>query len=131
MLKLENNKPDLRNFLNGGLGYLAGALAGFLFIFLVDRLGLLDLVFNLIDANQALVQVLAIPVLVGFLLVLGGFIMGGVGGWMLAKILGTPFRLRLAAGSGIAFSLTQSVLLLVFILVAAFIALYNNFTDNK
>jgi phosphatidylserine/phosphatidylglycerophosphate/cardiolipin synthase-like enzyme len=128
---MEKDKADRRNFLTGALGYMAGAVAGFLFIFLADWLGLVDLLFGLIDQNQTLVQILAVPVLAGILLVLAGLVMGGVGGWVLAKILGTPFRLRLATGSGIAFSLTQSVLLLVFILVVAFIALYNNFTNNK
>lgn len=128
---MENNNLDRHNFLTGGIGYLVGAVAGFLFIFLADRLGLVDFLFNLVDQNQTLVQILAVPVLAGFLLVLAGLVMGGVGGWMLARILGTPFKLRLATGSGITFSFTQSILLLTFIIVTAFIGLYNNFTDNK
>ena len=117
--------------MTGAIGYFTGAAIGFIFIFLIERLGVLEFLVNLIDQNQIFVQILAVPILVGCILILAGFIIGGIGGWFLAKIMGTPFRLRLAAGSGIAYSLTQSMLLLVFILIVAFIGLYNNFTDDK
>jgi hypothetical protein len=128
---MRNLNPNIRDFLNGALGYTAGAVVGFLFIILASQLGLVRWLFNLIDENQSLVQILAIPVIAGFVLALGGAFLGGVGGWVLAAIMGTTRRLRLAVGSGIAFAVTISVLLFVFLLLTSLMALYNNLTTNR
>ena len=128
---MRNLNPNIRDFLNGALGYTAGAVVGFLFIILASRLGLVSWIFNLIDENQSLVQILAIPVIAGLMLALGGAFLGGVGGWVLATIMGTTRRVRLAIGSGIAFAVTISVLMFVFLLLTSFLALYNNLTTNR
>lgn len=128
---MRNLNPNLRDFLYGALGYTAGAVTGFLFIFLVSQLGLVRWLFGLIDENQFLVQILAIPVFAGFLLSLGGVILGGVGGWVLSNIMVTTHRLRLAAGSGAAFAFSISVLTFLFLLLSSLLALYNNLTTNR
>ena len=128
---MRNLNIYLRDFLYGALGYTAGGLAGFLFIFLVSQLGLVRWLFGLIDENQVLVQILAIPVFAGFLLSLGGVILGGVGGWVLSNIMVTTHRVRLAAGSGAAFAFSISVLTLLFLLLSSLLALYNNLTTNR
>ena len=69
---MSNLNPDLRNFLTGALGYLAGAAAGFTFVFIAAQLILVRWLFNLIDENQMLIQILAIPVFAGLMLALGG-----------------------------------------------------------
>jgi len=122
--------PDLRNFLRGALGYLAGALAGSLFIFITARLGLVSWLFGLIDENQVLVKVLSIPVFAGLMLALGGAVLGGVGGWTLAFILGVPRKRHQVISSAVAFAITVSVLTIIYLLLLGFIGIYNNFTAN-
>lgn len=128
---MQKNNLNLRNFLTGAAGYTIGLLAGLLFIWLVARLGLVRWLFNFVDENQILVQILAIPVIAGFMLALGGAISGGIGGWALAVILQSPNRVRLVVGSAISFALIESLLAMVFLLLSSFIALYNNLTANR
>ena len=128
---MHKNNPNLRNFLIGAAGYTIGVLAGLLFIWLVARLGLVRWLFNFVDENQILVQILAIPVIAGFMLALGGAISGGIGGWALAVILNAPKRVRLVVGSAISFALIESLLFIFFLLLSSFIALYNNLTTNR
>jgi hypothetical protein len=127
----EKLNPNLYNFLIGGLGYLGGAVAGFLFIYLFGRLGLTAWLFNLIDREQTFLQILAVPLIAGFMLALGGGITGAIGGWVLAKGIATERKGKLSAGSGVAFAASTSLLLLVFLLLISFIALYNNFTSER
>src|SRR5512139_752584 len=123
--------PDLRNFLTGALSYLTGAAAGLLFIFIASKLGLVGWLFGLIDENQVLIQVLAIPVFAGLMLALGGAVLGGVGGWGLGSILGISRKRRQVIGSGVAFAITISGLSMLFLLLIGFIGVYNNFTANQ
>jgi len=123
--------PDLRNILTGALGYLTGAAAGFLFIFIASKLGLVRWLFGLIDENQTLVQILAIPVFAGLMLALGGAVLGGVGGWGLGTILGISRKRRQVIGSGVAFAITFSGLSMLFLLLIGFVGIYNNFTANQ
>ncbi len=123
--------PNLRNFLKGALGYSAGAVAGVLFIFITARLGLVSWLFSLIDENQVLVKVLGIPVFAGLMLALGGAVLGGVGGWFLASILGVSRKRRQVIGSGVTFAITVSVFTFVYLLLLGFIGIYNNFTANQ
>ncbi len=128
---MSNLNPDLRNFLTGALGYLAGAAAGFTFVFIAAQLGLVRWLFNLIDENQMLIQILAIPVFAGLMLALGGAVLGGLGGWALGSILGIPRKRRQVIGSGVAYAVTVSGLSLLFLLLVGFIGIYNNFTTNR
>ena len=128
---MDKLNPDLRNFLRGAIGYLGGAAAGFLFVFLAARLGFVRFLFGLIDENQILVRVLAIPVFAGLMLALGGAVLGSLGGWMLATILGASRKRRQVVGSGIAFAVSVGSLTLIFLLLISFIALYNNFTTDR
>ena len=123
--------PDLRNFLKGALGYLLGVAAGVLFIFVTSRLGLVSWLFGLIDDNQVLVKILGIPVFAGLMLALGGAVLGGIGGWTLASILGINRKHRQIIGSGVAFAITVSFFTFVYLLLLGFIGIYNNFTTNQ
>jgi len=123
--------PDFRNILTGGLGYLGGALAGFLFVLITAQLGLVRWLVSLVDESQSLIKVLAVPVFAGLVLALGGAVLGGLGGWALGAILGIPRKRRQVIGSGIAFGVTISALSLLFLLLIAFIGIYNNFTANR
>ena len=127
----EKLNPGLYNFLVGAFGYLGGAVAGFLFIYLAGRLGLTTWLFNLVGEEQTFLQLLAVPLIAGFTLALGGGITGAIGGWVLANSIGTERRGKLSAGSGVAFAASTSLLLLVFLLLISFIALYNNFTSER
>jgi hypothetical protein len=123
--------PDLRNFITGALGYLGGAVAGFLFVLLVSRLGLVGWLIELIDESQALIQVLTIPVFAGLVLALGGAVLGGAGGWVLGSILGLSSRRRQVIASAVAFAVSIGALSLLFLLLIGFIGIYNNFTANR
>jgi phosphatidylserine/phosphatidylglycerophosphate/cardiolipin synthase-like enzyme len=123
--------PDLRNFLTGALGYLAGTAAGILFVFIAAQLGLVRWLFSLIDENQTLIKLLAIPVFAGLMLALGGAVLGGLGGWSLGSILGISRKRRQVIGSGVAFAVTVGGLSLLFLLLVGFIGIYNNFTTNR
>jgi phosphatidylserine/phosphatidylglycerophosphate/cardiolipin synthase-like enzyme len=130
-LKMENQNTNTRSFLINGLGYLAGAVVGFLFIYLFGALGLAGWLFSLVDEEQTFLQILAVPLIALFVLALGGAITGVIGGWVAANSIGTERKGKLAAGSGVAFAATTSLLLLVFLLLIGFIALYNNFTSER
>jgi phosphatidylserine/phosphatidylglycerophosphate/cardiolipin synthase-like enzyme len=123
--------PDMRNFIKGALGYTTGAAAGVFFIFITSRLGLVRWFFGLIDDNQVLVKILGIPVFAGLMLALGGAVLGGVGGWSLASVLGVTRKRRQVIGSGVAFAITVSVFTFIYLLLLGFIGIYNNFTTNK
>ncbi|MGW8250752.1 MAG: hypothetical protein ACWGO1_08930, partial [Anaerolineales bacterium] len=123
--------PDLRNFLTGALGYLGGAAGGVLFVFIVAKLGLVRWLFSLIDVNQILIRLLAVPVFAGLMLTLGGAVLGGLGGWALGSILGISHKRRQVIGSGIAYAVTVGGLSILFLLLIAFIGIYNNFTTNR
>ena len=123
-MKIKNT--NLGNFLTGGTGYTLGALAGVLFIYLVSKLGLPGWLFRLIDQNQTFLQLLGVLLIVGLLLALGGALIGGIGGWSLARLMDTSHRSRLIASSAIAFAISTGLLTLVFLLLVSFIGLYNN-----
>jgi hypothetical protein len=128
---MENQNSNLRSFLINGVGYVAGAVVGFLFIYLAGRLGLANWLFSLVEEGQTFLQLLAVPFIAWFLLALGGAITGVIGGWVLANSIGTERKGKLTAGSGVAFAATTGILLIVFLLLISFIALYNNFTAER
>jgi MFS family permease len=128
-MKIKNT--NLRNFLTGGIGYTLGAVVGVLFIYLASKLGLARGLFSLIDQNQSLLQLLGVLLIVGLLLALGGAVIGGLGGWSLARIMNTTHRSRLMVSSGVAFAISTSLLVLIFILLIGFIGLYNNFSTAR
>jgi hypothetical protein len=128
---MENQKLYTRTFLITGLGYVAGAIVGYLAIYLFGRLGLSTWLFNLVDEEQTFLQLLAVPFIAWFLLALGGAITGVIGGWIAANSIGTERKGKLTAGSGVAFAATTGILLIVFLLLVSFIALYNNFTSDR
>lgn len=128
---MENMKPSTRSFLINGLGYAAGAVVGYLAIYLFGRFGLTTWLFNLVDEEQTFLQLLAVPLIAWFLLALGGAITGVTGGWIAANSIGTERKGKLTAGSGVAFAATTGILLIVFLLLVSFIALYNNFTSDR
>ncbi|KPK13385.1 MAG: hypothetical protein AMJ56_02080 [Anaerolineae bacterium SG8_19] len=128
-MKIPNN--TIRIFLINGLGYVAGAIVGFLFIYLAGRFGLADWLFGLVGEGQFFLQILAIPFIAWFLLALGGAIMGGIGGWVLVNSIGTERKGKLIAGSSVAFAGSTGILLIVFLLLLSFIALYNNFNAQR
>jgi phosphatidylserine/phosphatidylglycerophosphate/cardiolipin synthase-like enzyme len=130
MEKMSKLNSGQRNFLKGALFYIAGAAAGFFFIFVAARLGLVSKLVGLIDENQYLVKLLGIPVSAGLVLALGGGILGSLGGWGLASILGISRKRRQVIGSGIAFAVSISLLTFIFLLLLGFIGIYNNFTAN-
>ena len=66
-----------------------------------------------------------------FLLALGGAITGVIGGWVLANSIATERKGKLTAGSGVAFAVTTGILVIVFLLLIGFIALYNNFNQQR
>ena len=61
-------KPGKGRILINGLGYVAGAVVGYLFIYLFGRLGLASWLFGLVDEQQTFLQILAIPLIAWFLL---------------------------------------------------------------
>lgn len=128
---MENLQPRTRSFLVNGLGYVAGAVVGYLAIYLFRQLGITTWLFSLVDNEQTFLQLFAVPLIVWFMLALGGAITGGIGGWVLSSSIGTERRGKLTAGSSIAFAASTSILLLVFLLLIAFIALYNNFSGDQ
>ncbi|MGB6420870.1 MAG: hypothetical protein WBF05_03440, partial [Anaerolineales bacterium] len=128
---MNKDQSGRRYFLNGAFGYLVGALAFFLFIFLVTQFGVVKGLVKQIDESQDLVRLLAIPVLAGLMLAIGGAILGGVGGWAIAKILNTARKADLIIGSAIAFAVSTSILTFVFLLVIGFLGLYNNMASDK
>ena len=87
--KMEKQNLNSRNFMLNGLGYVAGAVVGYLFIYLFGRLGLSDWLFDLVDEEQLFLKILAIPLIAWFMLALGGGITGVIGGWVLARSIGT------------------------------------------
>src|SRR5512134_3615847 len=121
MEKMSRRESDWRNFITGALGYLGGAAAGFLLVFIAARLGLVGWLIGLVDESQTLVKVLAIPVFAGLVLALGGAVLGGAGGWALGSILGLPSRRRQVIASGVAFAISISGLSLLFLLLIGFI----------
>ena len=127
------NKPqsDWQYFINGAVGYLVGALTFVLFIFLVTQFGVIKGLINQIDESQDLVRLLAVPVLAGLMLAIGGAILGGVGGWAVTRIFRTTRKADLVIGSAIAFAVSTSVLSLVFLLVIGFLGLYNNMASDR
>jgi hypothetical protein len=127
------NKPqsDWQYFINGAIGYLVGALTFVLFIFLVTQFGVIKGLINQIDESQDLVRLLAVPVLAGLMLAIGGAILGGVGGWAVTRIIRTTRKADLVIGSAIAFAVSTSVLSLVFLLVIGFLGLYNNMASDR
>jgi phosphatidylserine/phosphatidylglycerophosphate/cardiolipin synthase-like enzyme/MFS family permease len=127
---MSERNPDLRNFLTGALGYLTGLLGAVLFVILVSRVGLVGWLIGLIDESQVLVQVIAKPIIAGLMLALAGALLGGLGGRVLASILGVPHRRRQVIGSAVAFGVTFSLLTFVYLLLLGFIGIYNNFTAN-
>ena len=128
---MEKLKPGSRSFLINGLGYVAGAVVGYLGIYLFGRLGLTTWLFNLVGEEQAFLKLLAIPLIAWFMLALGGAITGVIGGWVLASSIGTDRRGKLIAGSGVAFAGSTGILIMIFFLLTSFIALYNNFTSDR
>jgi hypothetical protein len=128
---MDNLKPNTRSFLINGLGYMAGAVVGYLAIYLFGRLGLTNWLFNLVGEEQMFLQLLAIPLIAWFMLALGGAITGVIGGWVLASSIGTERRGKLIAGSGVAFAGSTGILVMIFLLLTSFIALYNNFTADR
>jgi hypothetical protein len=128
---MDNENSKSRSFLINGLGYSAGAVVGFLFIYLAGRLGLANWLFSLVEEGQTFLQLLAVPFIAWFMLALGGAITGVIGGWVLANSIGTERKGKLTAGSGVAFAATTGILLIVFLLLISFIALYNNFTTDR
>ena len=130
-LKMEKQNSNSRNFLINGLGYVAGAVVGYLFIYLLGRIGLANWLFSLVGEEQTFLQILAVPLIAWLMLAFGGAITGGIGGWMLANSIGTERKGKLAAGSGVAFAGSTGILVMVFLLLISFIALYNNFTAER
>ena len=128
---MKNHNFNTISLLINGLGYVAGAIFGFLFIYLAGRLGLVDWLFDLVDEQQTILQILAIPILAWILLALGGAITGGIGGWVLANSIGTDRKGKLTAGSSVAFAGSTGILLIIFLLLLSFIALYNNFNAQR
>ena len=128
---MDKENSNSRSFLITGLGYAAGAVVGFLFIYLAGRLGLADWLFGLVEEGQTFLQLLAIPFIAWFLLALGGAITGAIGGWIVANSIGTERKGKLTAGSGVAFAGSTGILLIVFLLLISFIALYNNFNAQR
>ncbi|MGB5843008.1 MAG: phospholipase D-like domain-containing protein [Anaerolineales bacterium] len=128
---MENLKPRTRSFLINGLGYAAGAVVGYLAIYLFGRFGLTTWLFNLVGEDQTFLQLLAIPLIAWFMLALGGAITGVIGGWVLASSMGTERRGKMIAGSAVAFAGSTGILIMIFLLLTSFIALYNNFTSDR
>ncbi len=89
---MKNQNPDLRNFLTGAIGYSLGAIGGFVFIFLVARLGVVEWLVDLIDKDQTFWQLLGIILIPGFILALAGAVIGGIGGTSLKRIMGLEHR---------------------------------------
>ncbi len=127
---MKSLNPNLRNFLIGGASFVLSLAAGVLVIYLMARIGVGRWILDLIDSAQLLEKLLALPLIIGLMLAIGGFVIGGGGGWVLARILGTSKRLRVLIGSGVSFGLSVSLLVIVFLLVTAFLGLYNNLTKN-
>jgi hypothetical protein len=121
----------LRNFTQGGLGYLAGAGLGLLFVLLISWIGVGEWLVNLLPEGQDFIRLLGIVLVTALFLGLGGAFIGAVGGYFLNRIAGIQGRTRLIWGGGIAYGLTTGVLLLVFLLLIAFIGIYNNFNTNQ
>jgi len=121
----------LRIFLSSGIGYTLGALAGIVFIYLISKLGLSRWIISLINQNQIFQRLLGVLLIAGLFLALGGAITGGLGGWWLTRVLKTTHSSRMIAGSALAFAISSSVLILVFLLLISFIGLYNNFNTNR
>jgi len=128
---MENENSNSRSFLINGLGYGAGAVVGYLFVYLAGRLGLASWLFSLVDEQQTFLQILAVPFIAWFLLAMGGAITGVIGGWVFANSIGTERKGKLTAGSGVAFAGSTGILIIVFLLLVSFIALYNNFTTQR
>jgi hypothetical protein len=128
---MEDQKSNSRSFLINGLGYVVGAVVGFLFIYLFGRLGPAEWLFGLVEEGQTFLQILAVPIIAWLMLALGGGITGAIGGWVLANSIGTERKGKLSAGSGVAFAATTGILLIVFLLLISFIALYNNFNAER
>jgi hypothetical protein len=80
---MSRRKQDWRNIRTGALGYLAGAAAGLLLIIIIAQMGLVRWLLGLVDQGQALIKLLAVPVIVGLFIALGGALLGGIGGWAL------------------------------------------------
>ena len=114
---MQIKNTNLRNFLYGASGYALGGVVGFLFVVLVSKLGLARWLFNLIDQNQLLLQLLGTLLIVGLFLSLGGAVIGSIGGWLLASLMKTTHRTRLIASSVIAFAISTGLLTLVIIAI--------------
>ena len=128
---MENLQPRTRTFLVNGLGYVAGAVVGYLAIYLLGQFGLVDFLFNLVEEGQTFLQLLAIPLIAWFMLALGGMITGGIGGWILSSSIGTENRGKIIGGSSVAFAGSTGILIMLFLILTSFIALYNNLTTGK
>jgi len=127
------DKPRLswNKYLQGALGYTIGAIAGILFIFIFNKLGLARAILSTVQDSQALVKLVAIPLVVGLLLILIGFIFGGIGGWQVSRIIGATRPAKLIIGSGLGFGISTGLCGLIFLLLISFIGLYNNLSTEK
>ena len=128
---MENLQPRTRTFLVNGLGYVAGAVVGYPAIYLLGQFGLVDFLFNLVEEGQTFLQLLAIPLIAWFMLALGGMITGGIGGWILSSSIGTENRGKIIGGSSVAFAGSTGILIMLFLILTSFIALYNNLSTGK
>ena len=116
----------LRYMLTAALGYGLGAIAGAALFSLLMRLHVIG---SLVPQGQPLVRLYAaiLEVLIG--LAASGAVTGAAGGWALARIDPLYLRRRYLWRSGIAFAVAQ-VLFLLYLLLAALLALYNNGTTR-
>ena len=123
------NNP-LSNALKGALGFIAGGLAGSVFLYLVSRFGLIDSLVQLVDQTQVFVRLVNSLIFVVLFIFLSGAVHGALAGLALHNIDRLSARRRYVTSGALAMAVTQVLLVLPLILLTALLSLYNNLNDG-
>ena len=121
----------LNNGLKGALGFIAGGLAGSVFLYLTSRFGLINSLVQLVDQTQVFVRLVNSLIFVILFIFLSGAVHGALAGLALHKIDRLAACRRYITSGALAMAVTQVVLVLPLILLTALLSLYNNLNDGE
>lgn len=118
-------------FLRSALGYGSGFFVGTLLIIILFNNPITLLLTSLLVRLQLLLYVLFSLLLILLIVGLGGFVAGGIGGWVLGDVVNVDKRRRMMWRSGISFFVANLVMVLPVVLLTAVIGFLNADLDNE